>query len=117
MLIVMLVKPVKRSFERQSAGEPFTGSVTSVCWPIRIGVLLKKCSNVIFNPADVACAELISRPKTADNTQTQPVGLGMPPYLVIGFIGPVIHNSKTSFWSSPMCLANLRIGGTEPNCS
>ena len=29
--------------------------------------------------------------------QTQPVGLGRPPYLVIGFIGPVIHRSKISF--------------------
>ena len=29
--------------------------------------------------------------------QTQPVGLGSPPYLVIGFIGPVIHILKMSF--------------------
>lgn len=29
--------------------------------------------------------------------QTQPVGFGNPPYLVIGFIGPVIHRSNSSF--------------------
>ena len=44
--------------------------------------------------------------------QTQPVGLGSPPYLVIGFIGPVIHILNIAFWSSPMNLENLRIGGT-----
>ncbi len=31
--------------------------------------------------------------------QTQPVGLGRPPYLVIGFIGPVFHILKIAFWS------------------
>ena len=44
--------------------------------------------------------------------QTQPVGLGRPPYLVIGFMGPVIHCLNRSFWLAPMYLENLRIGGT-----
>jgi len=44
--------------------------------------------------------------------QTQPVGLGSPPYFVIGFIGPVIHILNIAFWSSPMYLENLRMGGT-----
>jgi hypothetical protein len=29
--------------------------------------------------------------------QTQPVGLGRPPYLVIGFMGPVIHSLNIAF--------------------
>jgi len=29
--------------------------------------------------------------------QTQPVGLGKPPYLVIGFMGPVIHSLNIAF--------------------
>lgn len=48
----------------------------------------------------------------AADDQTQPVGLGRPPYLVIGFIGPVFHILKITFWSWPMYFANLRIGGT-----
>lgn len=44
--------------------------------------------------------------------QTQPVGLGRPPYLVIGFMGPVLHCLNRSFWLAPMYLENLRIGGT-----
>lgn len=44
--------------------------------------------------------------------QTQPVGFGKPPYLLMGFIGPVIQVLNISFWSSPTYLANLRIGGT-----
>ncbi len=32
-----------------------------------------------------------------DMAQTQPVGLGKPPYLVMGFIGPVSQSSKISF--------------------
>jgi len=30
-------------------------------------------------------------------TQTQPVGFGKPPYLVIGFIGPVRHILNIAF--------------------
>ncbi len=51
-----------------------------------------------------------------DRRQTQPVGLGSPPYLVIGFIGPVIQSLNMPFWSSPRYLANLRMGGTT-ECS
>jgi len=29
--------------------------------------------------------------------QTQPVGFGRPPYLVIGFMGPVIHSLNIAF--------------------
>ena len=52
-----------------------------------------------------------------EHLYTQPVGLGRPPYLVIGFIGPVIQSLKTSCWSSSRYLANLRMGGTLPNSS
>jgi len=34
---------------------------------------------------------------TPTEGQTQPVGLGRPPYLVIGFIGPVIHSLNMAF--------------------
>lgn len=46
------------------------------------------------------------------NRQTHPVGFGRPPYLVIGFMGPVIQILNSSFWSSSRYFANLRIGGT-----
>ena len=49
--------------------------------------------------------------------QTQPVGLGNPPYLVMGFIGPVFHILKMAFWSWPTYFANLRIGGTTLSSS
>ena len=48
--------------------------------------------------------------------QTHPVGLGSPPYLVIGFMGPVNHSLNISFWLAPMYFENLRIGGTT-ECS
>ena len=38
-----------------------------------------------------------SRPFALVAGQTQPVGLGRPPYLVIGFIGPVIQIENRSF--------------------
>jgi hypothetical protein len=66
----------------------------------------------------------LCRPPSADAPagparlrQTQPVGLGRPPYLVIGFIGPVIQILNNSFWSSPRYFANLRIGGTTLSSS
>jgi len=34
---------------------------------------------------------------SAADGQTQPVGLGRPPYLVIGFMGPVIHSLNMAF--------------------
>jgi hypothetical protein len=34
---------------------------------------------------------------SAAGGQTQPVGLGRPPYLVIGFMGPVIHSLNMAF--------------------
>ncbi len=41
--------------------------------------------------------EIQRRSNDSQSHHTQPVGLGMPPYLVIGFIGPVIQSSNTSF--------------------
>ena len=35
--------------------------------------------------------------QTPDTNYTQPVGLGKPPYLVMGFIGPVSQSLNISF--------------------
>ncbi len=48
--------------------------------------------------------------------QTQPVGLGKPPYLAMTFMGPVFQRSKSSFLLLPAYFMNLRSGGVVP-CS
>jgi len=81
---------------------------------IRQGSLLETTNNAVSLKSAHVEPEHRQREyqRAGVRSQTQPVGLGRPPYLVIGFIGPVIHILNMAFWSAPRYLANLRIGGT-----
>ena len=61
--------------------------------PKAIRSITKRKGQDILASLDIAALHR----KSAAVNQTQPVGLGSPPYLVMGFIGPVIQSLNISF--------------------
>ena len=61
----------------------------------------KQSMAIMFTTLDCRAKSILSFAEglamTVNKVYTQPVGLGKPPYLVIGFIGPVFHILNTSF--------------------